>query len=138
MIFCSCDVRRENGLLIGSNCRHTRAVKMNEERISDLRDMLKKGYSEKEKEGKANRWFVSWICVREHKLSVDNEEEDIVICIQMDQVSGVEMTTREKDIGRRWSCCIGYAVYDSNLLCCIQSALGSGIRVTKFRCVNAN
>lgn len=135
LVCCSCDVRRKEGIIVESQCRHQYSVRGNGDFMKEVRLIVKKGCrSDDDSNDVHNKWFGSWIVKDRDCIKVDGEDEDKIICTQIDQVNGKEMTRRRRTIARRWSCWNAYDTEDNNFVCCIRSALGSGIGVTKMKC----
>lgn len=99
-----------------------------------LREKLRKGYWEEACLTERNPCFGSWIMMENGAITVEGEEEDMIINTQVDKVDGKKLTERGKQIAKRWSCWNVYDVRDGNFVCCIRCAVGSGINVTKMSC----
>lgn len=88
-ICCSCDVRRENGELKSSSCLHHDLIGSNEEFMKRTRDVVKHGQHETGDNELTNKWFDSWIAIGANgSVEVGEEEEEVVICTQMDEEDG--------------------------------------------------
>lgn len=134
IIVCSCDIRREDGLLVESTCWHRDKIRGNKEIMKAFREVV--GESSKDDDGSSgkNRYFGSWIISEHGSVTVDGEAEGNVICTQLEQTDGLSLTQRGKNIARRWSSWNVYDMHDSNFIYCIRSAIGSGVQVTKMKC----
>lgn len=72
-IVCSCDIRREDGLLVDSTCWHKVKIRGNEEFMKDLHEVV--GESRKDDDGGSvkNRYFGSWVTSKNGHVTVDGE-----------------------------------------------------------------
>lgn len=105
VLCCSCDVGREDGSLLKSDCRHTVYLKSGKDKfMEEARRMMKKGYGESESVESRNSFFASWVVVRGTRIEVGNEEEEAIIGTQLGQISRSELTRRGGNIARRWIC----------------------------------
>lgn len=133
-IVCSCKVERRKGELKDSNCIHRSIVLSNELLLKNIRDRLNSGLSETGEVGVDNQWFGSWVELSGDTVTVGEENEEVIICTQLDRIDGLYLTSRGKSIARSWSCWNVFDFSDANFVCCIRSALGSGVDVTKIKC----
>lgn len=65
---------------------------------------------------------------------MDEEVEDPIICTQLDQNSGSELSDRGQNIARRCRCWGALGVEDANFIYCIRNAVGSEIEFMNFKC----
>lgn len=128
-------MQRDLDELISSKCRHSDVMSGNEKWMESVRKILETGWSCVERNGDSNSHFGSWIGIEGETIHVEDEGEDGIICVQMDQVDGRSLTTRGKTISKRRSFWNVFDVVDTNFVCCIRSAVGSGIGVTKMKCI---
>lgn len=106
-----------------------------DEFLANDRETLNNVYMESCEVGTKHRWFGSWIIMKGNSINVDDEVEDVIISTQLEQVKGADMTARGRNISRRWSCWNVYDAKDSNFIYGIRSSPGSGIEVTKMKCI---
>lgn len=134
VVSCSCDIRREGGSIVHSKCAH-RSVLVGDTAMMDcIRRRLSTAFGEALCPENEHQWFGTWADVKGDSITVGDEEEDAIISTQLDKMDGRSLTRRGKTIAKSWSCWNVFEVNDSNFVCCIRSALGSGINVTKLKC----
>lgn len=68
--------------------------------IISIRKLLSSVFSSGEE--RDNDRYGKWSDVNMKSITVGNEEEDAVICIQIDQMDGRNLTERGKNIKKRW------------------------------------
>lgn len=102
ILSCSCDVRREDGVLVSSRSIHIRKVMEDEDMFKDLRATLEKRNSRNESIHEENKSFGEWVTVSGGSISVGEESEDKSICTQVDRVDVRTLTRRGIQIERRW------------------------------------
>lgn len=134
IVSCSCDLRRVNGIIVMSKCIHTKLLNSEDNVfMRSIRELLSNGFSNKE--STENEEFGQWINVKRNAITVGDEEEDAVIGTQIDQEDGRGLTERGRNIKKRWSCWNTFDVNDEIFVCCLRVALGTGIKVTKVKCM---
>lgn len=105
---CSCDTRRKDGLLVQSQCVNTSVLHSDACVIKTIRTKLQSGFSGGNEEREAEV-FGTWVNVNGRNISVGEESEDEIICIQMEQVEGQALTERVRTIAKR---CSGWNILD--------------------------
>lgn len=97
IIICSCDIKRENGILIDSKCMHSTVLLGESRMMIRIREAMMRGYSDNVDSDitadSDNKLFGSWIEVKGDSIVVEEDAESAVLCSQLDQIDGMALTT---------------------------------------------
>lgn len=134
VVSCSCDIHREGSNTVESKCAHRSILVCNTVMMGCIRERLSTAFGETVCSENEDQCFGTWVDVKGYRITVGEEEEDAIICTQLYQKDGRSLTKRGKTIAKRWSFWNVFDVNDPNFVCCIRSAMRSGINVTKLNC----